>query len=100
MVEYCEENAIFFYKAVDQHEKRLLPPKRKDSSKVTLNGVVRHRGSMLDLLYESPDMKMIEELMHNYNGKDRSGSYAFRRGKSSDFSNTDGRRASEKAADI
>ena len=58
MMNYCEGHAIFFYH-VDDHEKRLIP-QRKDSSRVQLNGLVRHRGSMLDLLYDTPDYEEIQ----------------------------------------
>ena len=46
MRKYCERNAIFFYNK-DKVVKRLIP-KRNDSSRVTLNGFARRRGSMLN----------------------------------------------------
>ena len=60
MLQYCENHAIFFYHQ-EKQEKRLIP-KRKDSSRVTLDGLVRHRGSMLNLLYSVPDLREIQQL--------------------------------------
>ena len=37
-------------------------PKRKPSSRVQLNGLIRHRGSMLNLIYSSPDCEEIQQL--------------------------------------
>ena len=67
MREYCENNAIFFY-VREKVEKRLIP-KRKDSSRVTLNGLARHRGSMLDLLYSVPNLKEIQLALDQSQGE-------------------------------
>ena len=38
-----------------------MKPRRKDSSGVALNGIIRSKGSMLDLLYKTPDPAEIKK---------------------------------------
>ena len=40
----------------------MIPPQRKESSRVYFDGVMRRRGSVIDELYQSPERDEIDKL--------------------------------------
>ena len=57
---FCNKHALFFGDEAGP-EKKVIAPRRRDSSQVQVDGVVRRRGSLLDALYKSPDFQEIYE---------------------------------------
>ena len=60
---YMLDNAVYFYDA----SLPSVTPVRSESSRTDYEDEVRHRGSVIDLEYSSPDKFMIEEQKTNRN---------------------------------
>ena len=56
---YMLDNGIYFYDISQPN----VTPLRSESSRTEFDEEVRHRGSVLDLMYSSPDKSMIEGRM-------------------------------------